>query len=352
MREVGILLYDGVQALDVVGPFEAFHAASEACAKPAYRLRTISVDGRPIRSETGLTIGADAAIDDVGRLHTLYVPGGAAARRQPRDDRLVAGLARLAARTERLVSVCTGAFLVAEAGLAKGRRVATHWRFARDLAQRFPDIEVDADRLYLCDRGLYSSAGILAGVDLTLALIEADLGETVATAVARMLVIYLRRSGGQAQFSEPLRAQGRLVGRFASLSDWVRENLDGDLNVEALAERVGYSPRHFRRVLRKEIGATPARFVEDVRLDVARELLATGAGDIKQIAVATGFGSADVFRRAFRRRFFLSPADYRERFNAAAPGFDAERSESSVSGVSRAGFSCGGLAQTTRTPPS
>jgi transcriptional regulator GlxA family with amidase domain len=324
MREVGILLYDGVQALDVVGPFEAFHAASEASPRPAYRLRTISVDGRPVRSETGLTIAADAAIADVGALHTLYVPGGRAARRLPPDARLVEGLAALAGRTKRLVSVCTGAFLVAEAGLARGRRVATHWRFAKDLAERFPDVEVDADRLYLCDQGLYSSAGILAGVDLTLALIEADLGEAVATTVARMLVIYLRRSGGQQQFSEQLRVQGRMTGRFAALSDWVRENLAGDLGVERLAAQAGLSPRHLRRVLRREIGATPARFVEDVRLDVARDLLASGDGTVKQVAAATGFGSADVFRRAFRRRFRLSPAVYRERFSLVAPGFEPE----------------------------
>lgn len=327
MREIGILLYDGVQALDVVGPFEAFHAASEASARPAYRLRTVSLSGGPVRSETGLVIAADAAIADVGALHTLYVPGGRAARRLPPDAELVAGLAALAARTERLVSVCTGAFLVAEAGLAGGRRVATHWRFAKDLAERFPDIDVDADSLYLCDKGLYSSAGILAGVDLTLALIEADLGEAVAASVARMLVIYLRRSGGQQQFSEPLRAQGRMTGRFAALSDWVRENLSGDLGVERLAEQAGLSPRHLRRVLLKEVGQTPARFVEDLRLDVARSLLASGNGSIKQIATATGFASADALRRAFRRRFQLSPAVYRERFGAASTGLDFRNAE-------------------------
>jgi transcriptional regulator GlxA family with amidase domain len=327
MREVGILLYDGVQALDVVGPFEAFHAASEAGPEPAYRLRTISIDGRPVRSETGLTIAADAAVADVGALHTLLVPGGRSARRRPQDERLVEGLAALAGRTTRLVSVCTGAFLVADAGLARGRRVATHWRFAKDLAERFPDLEVDADSLYLCDKGLYSSAGILAGVDLTLALIEADLGETIAASVARMLVIYLRRSGGQQQFSEPLRAQGRMTGRFAALSDWVRENLDGDLGVERLAGQAGLSARHLRRVLRKEIGVTPARFVEDLRLDVARSLLASGDASVKQIATATGFASADVFRRAFRRRFQLSPAVYRERFSLSAPAFDPDAAE-------------------------
>ncbi len=318
MRDIGFVIYDGVQALDVVGPFEAFHAASQTAPEPAYRLRTLSVDGAPVRSETGLTLAADGALADAPPLHTLFVPGGAAARRTPPDRRLVEGLADQASRCERLVSVCTGAFLVAEAGLARGRRLATHWRFARDLAERFADVRVDAERLYLRDGDLYSSAGVLAGVDLTLALIEADLGEAAAMTVARYLVIFLRRSGGQAQFSQPLRAQARIWERFAGLADWVRDNLERDVDVEVLAARAGFSARHFRRVLRKETGATPARFVEDVKLDVARELLAAGEGSIKQIAGAAGFNSADVFRRAFRRRFLLSPAVYRERFRSLA----------------------------------
>ncbi len=314
MRDVGILIYDGVQALDAVGPFEALHAASLAASKPAYRVRMLSIDGSSVRAETGIVLGAHGAVSAVNRLHTLIVPGGAAARIEPPDLRLVQEIARLAPKSERVVSMCTGAFLVASAGLARGKRLATHWKFASDLAERFPDTEVDADCLYLRDDTFFSSAGILASIDLTLALIEADVGETVAMAVARDLVIYLRRTGGQAQFSEPLRGRNRLAGRFAALSDWVRENLDADLSVEALGGRVGLSARHLRRVLQAEVGVSPAQFVEDIRLDVARELLATGQSDIKQIAGAVGFSGDDIFRRAFRRRFLLSPSIYRERF--------------------------------------
>ncbi len=199
--------------------------------------------------------------------------------------------------------------------MASGKRVATHWKFARDLEERHPDIEVDADRLYVQDGALFSSAGILAGIDLTLALVEADLGEMVATAVARELVIYLRRTGGQAQFSEPLKGRGRLTERLATLSDTVRENLDADLSVEQLAARMGLSARHLRRVLKRDAGASPAQFVESIRLDVAREMLGVGDADIKQIAATVGYGGSDQFRRAFRKRYGLSPGVYRERFS-------------------------------------
>lgn len=320
MRDVGVLLYDGVQALDAVGPFEALHAASLVASQPAYRLRMLSIDGRSVRSETGIGIASDGRLDEAGALHTLIVPGGATARSQPPNPNLIAALKTCGPRAERLVSICTGTFLVAEAGLIGDRRVSTHWKFAGDLSDRHPELTVDADRLYIADRGLFSSAGILAGIDLTLAIIEADLGEAIAMSVARNLVIYLRRSGGQAQFSEPLRNRARLAGRFAKLGDWIRENLDQPLPVEVLASRMGLSPRHLRRVLRDEIGVTPAHFVENVRLDLARELLAVSEGDIKQIASLVGFTGDDSFRRAFRRRFLLSPSVYRERFNFVKPG--------------------------------
>ena len=315
MHEVGILLYDGVQGLDAVGPFEALHAASLASAEPVYSVRMLSLDGAPVRSETGILLGADAAIEDCPSLDTLIVPGGATARALPPDGRLVGEIARLAVSAERVVSICTGAYLVAAAGLASRKRVATHWKFARDLEERYPDVEVDADRLYVQDGPLFSSAGILAGIDLTLALVEADLGEMVATAVARELVIYLRRTGGQAQFSEPLKGRGRLTERLALLSDTVRENLDADLSVEQLAARMGLSARHLRRVLKRDAGASPAQFVESIRLDVAREILGVGDADIKQIAATVGYGGSDQFRRAFRKRYGLSPGVYRERFS-------------------------------------
>jgi len=208
MRQVGIFIYEGVQALDVIGPLEALFAASNYASEPAYNLQTISVDGKKVRSETGISLGADKAAKDISELHTLIIPGGATARNVPVNPEVVAAVNHLASRTRRLVSVCTGAFLVAEAGLAHGKRVATHWKFAHDLAARFPDIEVDGAHLYVCDDGFYSSAGILAGIDLTLALIESDVSEAVAMSVARELVIYLRRTGGQAQFLWQIEGKG------------------------------------------------------------------------------------------------------------------------------------------------
>jgi transcriptional regulator GlxA family with amidase domain len=318
MRSVAFLIYDGVQALDLVGPWEAFFEASRIDAEGGYQLSTLSLGGRPVRSETGLTLSADAALETAGPFHTVIVPGGLGVRRDDRDPRLVAELQRLAAGAERVVSICTGAFLVAEAGLADGRRMTTHWRYAEDLAAEYPQVTVDAERLYLTDGRLWSAAGVMAGLDLALAIIEADLGEAAAVTIARYLVVYLRRSGSQSQFSAPFQAQGHTSARLSRLADWVREHPDAASDTEVLAAQAGFSPRHFRRVLRRESGASPAEFVEGVRLDTARDLLAAGRGSVKQVATATGFRSADVFRRAFRRRYLLSPTVYRERFRSAS----------------------------------
>lgn len=332
MRDVGFLVYDGVQGLDVVGPFETFFAASQLADAPAYRLHTYSLDGHPVRTETGLTLGADGSIASVESLDTLVIPGGAVARTSSCDPRLVAEIGRLGPHCNRMLSICTGAFPVAQAGLASGKRITTHWKFASDLARRHPDIQVDADRLFLNDNGLFSSAGVLAGVDLALSLVEADLGEAIAIKVARELVLYLRRTGGQAQFSEPLRAQSQLTGKLAVLSDWIRGDLTGNLSVETLASRAGLSERHFRRVLRAQAGVSPARFVENIRLDVSRELLILGEAEIKQISAAVGFHSDDIFRRAFRRRYQLTPSLYRERFSPSGE-FDPTPTGCAIKGL-------------------
>jgi transcriptional regulator GlxA family with amidase domain len=319
MRSVAFLIYDGLQALDLVAPWEAFFEANRLDPDGGYALSAVSLGGRPVNAETGLTLAADAALETAGPFHTVIVPGGIGVRRADRDPRLVAGLQRLAADADRVVSICTGAWLVAEAGLADGRRMTTHWRYADDLAAAYPAVRVDAERLYMSDGRLWSAAGVMAGLDLALAMIEQDLGETAAVTIARYLVVYLRRSGSQSQFSAPLRVQGHTSSRLARLADWLRENPGAGSDTEALAAHAGFSPRHFRRILRREAGASPAEFVEGVRLDTARDLLAAGRGSVKEIAVATGFNSADVFRRAFRRRYLLSPTVYRERFRLAAP---------------------------------
>jgi transcriptional regulator GlxA family with amidase domain len=214
------------------------------------------------------------------------------------------------------VSFCTGIYGVAPTGLLDGRRATTHWRFAADVAARFPAIRLEPDALYIKDGPLYTSAGITAAIDLTLALIEEDHGPSLALDVARDLVVYLRRPGGQRQYSAPLRFQARAGDRFADLAAWLAANLDADLSVERLAERVGLSPRQFARRFTAAFGASPAHQVESLRLDAARHQLVDSDAPIETIAALVGFASADAFRRAFVRRFGLSPTDFRARFRA------------------------------------
>jgi len=257
---------------------------------------------------------AHALLDDAPPLDTFIVPGGRGLRETEANARIVAWLQAHARDCRRIASVCTGIYGLAPSGLLDGRRVTTHWRFARDVAQRFPKLQVDDNALYLRDGPCYTSAGITAGIDLSLALIEEDLGPRVALAVARDLVVYLKRPGGQAQYSEPLRMQVLSSDRFADLAAWMVGHLDHDLSVEALAARANLSPRHFSRRFAAIFGCAPARYVEDLRMSEARRMLSQDGASIQRVAAAVGFASADVFRRAFERRFGLSPSDYRERF--------------------------------------
>jgi transcriptional regulator GlxA family with amidase domain len=312
-----ILGYDGVQTLDLVGPLDAFCAANAAKAN-AYRVLTTSVDGRPFVSETGMRVTPDCALAETGALDTLIVPGGAGLRRTPAVAlQVAAALESRAPLLRRIVSICTGIYAVAPTGLLDGRRATTHWRYAADVARRFPAIRLDADRIYVKDGPLYTSAGITAAIDLTLALIEEDHGAKLALHVARDLVVYLRRSGGQRQYSEPLKFQARASDRFAELSGWIAEHLDGDLSVETLAARSGLCPRQFSRRFTREFGASPSRRIEDLRLDSACDRLTNTKAGVATIAATVGFRSGDAFRRAFARRYGLSPTDYRHRF---APG--------------------------------
>jgi len=242
---------------------------------------------------------AHALLDDAPPLDTFIVPGGRGLRETEANARIVAWLQAHARDCRRIASVCTGIYGLAPSGLLDGRRVTTHWRFARDVAQRFPKLQVDDNALYLRDGPCYTSAGITAGIDLSLALIEEDLGPRVALAVARDLVVYLKRPGGQAQYSEPLRMQVLSSDRFADLAAWMVGHLDHDLSVEALAARANLSPRHFSRRFAAIFGCAPARYVEDLRMSEARRMLSQDGASIQRVAAAVGFASADVFRRAF-----------------------------------------------------
>jgi transcriptional regulator GlxA family with amidase domain len=312
---VGLIAYEGVQTVDLVGPADAF-ASANGIRPGSYAVTIASPGGTPVRSETGIGLVPDRALHALGPLDTLIVPGGAGLREPATNAAIAAAVARRAPRLRRLVSFCTGIYGLAPTGLLDGRRATTHWRFAADVAARFPAIRLEPDALYVRDGAIYTSAGITAAIDLTLALIEEDHGPSLALDVARDLVVYLRRPGGQRQYSAPLRFQARAGDRFADLAAWLAANLDADLSVERLAERVGLSPRQFARRFTAAFGASPAHQVESLRLDAARHQLVDSDAPIETIAALVGFASADAFRRAFVRRFGLSPTDFRARFRA------------------------------------
>lgn len=314
-RTIGLLAYANMQALDLAGPLDAFGAANEGSAgAPPYALCVIGLSTTAVRAENGLTVVPECALEDAPPLDTLLVPGGVGSRAIDGDARLMHWLRERAATTRRMVSVCTGAYMLAAARLLDGRRVTTHWRFAQDLQRRYPALRVEPDRLYLRDGSIATSGGLTAGIDLALALIEEDLGAAAALAVARQLVMYVKRPGNQAQFSAPLAAQSQGSGRMGGLVDWLLAHLGDDIGIERMAEQVSMSPRHFRRVFADTFGATPARFVERLRLEQTCLQLTQGRTSIERIARGVGFNSADAFRRAFRARYGATPGEYRERF--------------------------------------
>ena len=319
---IGLLIYDEVQALDIVGPVDAFTAArldeGRAEEQRCYETFLIGLTHKPCTSESGIVFQPHCSIRTAPPLDTLIVPGGRSMRLVPETSaRISEWIRSQAIKTRRIASVCTGIYGLAPTGLLDGREVTTHWRFAHDLSQRFPNLRVIADAIFLTDGHFYTSAGITAGIDLSLALIEEDYGAQVALAVARELVVYLKRPGGQEQYSEPLQFQSRSTDRFADLAIWIKTHLEGDLSVEALAERACLSPRHFGRRFRDAFGLTPAAFVEELRLNEARRRLTMANQNIKGVADSVGFKSPDTFSRAFERRFGVKPSSYRHRFSHA-----------------------------------
>lgn len=308
-KVIGFLGYDGITALDVVGPMEAFAAADQG-----YQTLIVGLTGQPFRSESGMEIKPHKTLRSAPPLDTLIIPGGSGLRRPETNARVAAWVKGQVGRIRRIATVCTGIYGLAPTGLLDGRKVTTHWRFARDLARRFPRLRIDPDALFLKDGPFYTSAGITAGIDLALALIEEDHGPRVALSVARELVVYLKRPGGQEQFSEPLRFQTLSTEPFADLVSWMAGHLRHDLSVEALAERACLCPRHFSRRFKSAFGSTPAVFVEDLRLNEARRRLAAPGQTVGGVASSVGFKSADSFRRAFERRFGVTPGAYRSRF--------------------------------------
>ena len=318
-RLVGLLGFEGVMALDLVGPFDAFSSALIETAgesRSGYEVLVIGLAKKPFVSENGIVFKPHETIRTAPILDTLIIPGGKGLR-VPQTQRAVAEwVTKRVEGTRRIATVCTGTYGLAATGLLKGRQVTTHWRHAQDLARRFPELKVDPNALFLKDGKFYTCAGITSGIDLSLALIEEDFGPRVALSVARELVVYLKRPGGQEQFSEPLRFQTQASDRFADLAAWIQGHLQEELSAEALADRACLSPRHFSRRFKHAFGATPAAFVETLRLTESRERLVLADQTIESVAMSVGFKSADAFRRAFERRFGLKPTTYRKHFSS------------------------------------
>ena len=316
---VVIVAYPGVQALDVTGPHEVFAGAAGAVRSlrdgpPPYDVVVASVEGGPVTSESGLTI-VTVPLAEVGAVDTLVVAGGSGVRAACDDEALVGAVAALATRARRVVSVCSGAYVLAAIGLLDGRRVTTHWARARGLAARHPEIDVDPDPIWTCDGNIWTSAGVTAGIDVALALVEDDLGVEVAEQIARWLVMFLRRPGSQSQFAAPVwrtRARDAPVRRAQEL---IESDPAADHRLGVLARKVALSERHLLRRFSAEVGVTPARYVATARVEAARRELEASDDTVAAIAARVGFGTAESMRRTFVRDLGAAPDDYRRRFS-------------------------------------
>ncbi|WP_431930155.1 GlxA family transcriptional regulator [Nonomuraea jabiensis] len=317
---VTILVFPGVRLLDVTGPIEVFASANEFGGR--YRLSMVSADGHEVTTSAGTRLSVDLAIQDAHESSdVLLIPGGPGWDQLIKDDALLDIVRGLDASSRRTASVCTGAFLLAAAGLLDGRRATTHWRHSRELALRFPAVQVEPDAIFVQDGKVLTSAGVSAGIDLSLALVEEHCGADVARAVARDLVVFMQRPGGQSQFSVRARAPHTRQELLRRVLDAVAEDPGADHTLSAMARRAGVSSRHMTRLFCDEVGTTPARYVEQIRLEAAQALLETGDDPMAVIARRTGFGSAESLRRAFVRNLNVTPGAFRARFRTtgAAP---------------------------------
>ncbi|WP_268800611.1 GlxA family transcriptional regulator [Pseudomonas huanghezhanensis] len=321
-KAIHILAFPDVQLLDVAGPLQVFASANEQAVNlggaAPYSPTVIARQPGSVMSWAGLGLQTFPLPEEAS--DTLIVAGGRGVHQALEDEQLVDWVRQQAASARRLASVCTGAFLLAQAGLLDGHRVATHWDSCETLAQRFPKVQVDPDPIFINEGTLWTSAGVTAGIDLALALVEADLGRNIALAVAQDLVVFLKRPGGQSQFSTALSMQQstrNTDSRFADLHAWILDNLANELSVATLAEHVGMSERSFVRHYRAHTGNTPARAIEQLRVEAARRLLGDSALPIKRIADRCGFGTEETLRRSFMRAVSVTPQAYRERFTAS-----------------------------------
>ncbi|GAB0105346.1 GlxA family transcriptional regulator [Nocardia sp. JMUB6875] len=311
-RDVLVVLFDEVTNLEVAGPLQVFVTANTYVPE-AYTIHTASVDGEPVKTCGGLTLVPDTALADAPPAHTLVVPGGVGARPPRQDPRLVSWLRDHAASAPRIMSICTGSFLLAEAGHLDGQRATTHWSMCEMFAEQYPGVRVDSEPVYVRTGNVATSAGVTAGIDLALAMIEQDLGRDIALKVAKHLVLFLCRSGSQPQLSVQLGTQIAARHRLRELQFWISENPGADLSVDALATRVTMSTRHFARAFKEEIGVSPGSYVDRTRLETARRLLEETTDGINEISRRCGYGTPEAMRRAFIRTVAVSPSEYRRR---------------------------------------
>jgi len=319
VRVVEVLAYPSVQLLDVTGPLQVFATANdhvaEAGVTPPYATRVVAQGGQSITASAGLRLAADPLPPADAAIDTLIIAGGPGVDTAAADPVLVDWVRQRASQARRVASVCTGAFLLAASGALEGRRATTHWSCCAELARRFPAVRVEPDPIFVRDGSVWTSAGVTAGIDLALALVEEDLGRTVALAVARYLVVFLKRPGGQAQFSTALSLQAA-EDKFGALHDWINTHLAGDISLAILAGHAGMSERSFSRRYAAATGLTPGRAVERLRVEAARRLLSETRLPVKRISQRCGFGSEETMRRSFLRLLAATPQNYRARFSS------------------------------------
>lgn len=320
-RTIGIVAFDGIEIIDLTGPMEVFALTNLGfqrtglTTEPPYRFVVLAREAGWVTASCGLRIQADQAYTEVREpIDTLIVPGAPDVNCVLADRDLVNWVRGMATQVRRLVSVCTGAFLLAETGLLDGRRATSHWAYCDRLATDYPSVSVESDRIFIREGQIATSGGITSGIDLALALLEEDWGREAALMAARFMVVFLKRPGGQSQFSGYLSSEATQHPDLRKLQIWIMENPAEDLSLESLAARMAMSPRNFSRVFLAETGLTPAKFVEKARLDAARHYLASTDQRIEMTAVVSGFGDAERMRRAFIRHLGINPQEYRARF--------------------------------------
>lgn len=312
-KRITFFLVEGFQPLDLCGPMDAF-AAANAFSDGAYHISTAALSKSTIVAETGLRVVPDTLLSNQNDVGTLVFCGGRGARTSNFSKSEEKIVLEAISRADRIVGICTGAFLLARFGLASNKQIATHWRYAEELADKYVDADVNPDAIFVQDGKVWSSAGVTAGIDLALELIGIDYGRAIASAVARQLIVFLRRTGGQSQFSEFLSVQSAESGRFGNLLEWILENIGRTISIEEMAARVSTGPRQFSRQFKKQFGVTPGRYIENLRLDKSRHLIGNHGARIDAVARTVGYKSTAGFRRAFERKYAVSPSQYRLQF--------------------------------------